>query len=307
MNKLEPKYQLNFPSKKEVRIAYQSNDNLIVGQLAKSVFGLSWIFIFISIFAGFFIWNLCFILFGIMMVSGIVQSKFPSNSLKEVILKPDFFEYKYAVGANNREKRIVSPMFIDFRVDILSDMIKVSFMDIVVDLYKIDDLPVFVDNVAAMFDMKYIDTCRLSNHQEILMYQRKSLSNIIYPTLINVVQQSNGVEFYDMANQYFWLKFDELHQHIYHYDPEFRLPKLMILYSDVRQIDITLNAGKWVENRIIINVTLNNNTKKTVFETTVRTKDKKLTSYRDVNLIFMEIEKLPHLKSIKITKQFNIQ
>lgn len=310
MNKLEPKYQLSFPSDKEVRITYPKNPNIWIGQVSDGILSVSVILSFLSVVTEFVSWNLLFIFLGLSVASIFFRIKFPSNSLKEISLKTDNFKYGYVLGMNNREKHIRPPMFIDFCVNIQSEVIKVSFMDVVVDLYDADDLPIFIDKVGEMFDMKYIDTCRLSNNQEVLMYQRKSLSNIIYPSLINIDRQSNGVEFYDMTNQYIWLKFDELHQEIYHYDPTFVLSKLMISYNDVRQIDLILNAGKWVENgknRIVINVILNNNTKKTVFETTVRTKDKELTSYRDVNLIFMEMKKLQHLKSIKITKQFNIQ
>lgn len=310
MKKLEPKYQLTFPSDEEVRITYPKSPNIWIGQVSDGILSVSVILFFLSIVTELVSWNLLFIFLGLSVMSIFFRTRFPSNSLKEISLKTDYFKYGYVVGMNNREKHITPPMFIDFSIDVQADVIKVSFMDIVLDLHNIDDLPIFIDKVAAMFDMKYIDTCRLSNHQEVLMYQRKTLSNIIYPTLINIVKQSNGLDFYDMANQFFWLKFDELHQQIFYYDKTSRFPKLVISYNEVRQIDVIFNAGKWVENgknRIVINAILNNNTKKMVFETTLRTRQKELISYRDTNLIFMEMQKLQHLKSINITKQYNIQ
>jgi len=310
MKQLKPGYQLSFPSDKEVRVTYPPNPNIWVGRLSNLVLSISVILFLLSVVTELVSWNLIVIFLGLSAVSILFRVRFPSNNLKEITLKTDNFKYAYVIGMNNREQHISPPVFIDFSVTIQSDLIKVSFMEIVLDLYNMDDLPIFIDKIAEMFNMKYVDTCRLSNNQEVLMYQQKNLSTIIYPTLINVVWLSNGVEFHDMANQFFWLKFDELHQQIFYYDKNTMLPKLMIPYHDVQQIDVIFNAGKWVENgknRIIINVILNNLTKQMVFETTLRTKKQELTSYRDTNLIFMEMKKLQHLKSIKITKQFNIQ
>lgn len=310
MNKLRPKYQLTFPSEEEIRIIYPMNPNIWVGQVSDGILGVSAMMFFLSVVTELVSWNLVYIFLVLSIICVLVRSRFPSNSLKEISLKTDNFKYSYVLGMNNREKHITPPMFIDFCVNIQSDIIEVSFMGIILNLYDTNDLTIFIDKVAVMFDMKYVDTHRLSNSQEVLMYQRKGLSNIIYPTLINIVRQSNGVDFHDMMNQYVWVKFDELHQEIYHYDPTFVLPKLMVLYADIQQVDVILNAGKWVENgknRIIINLILNNNTKKTVFESTLRNKNQELTSYRDVNIIVSELERLVKLKSIKITKQFNIQ
>lgn len=310
MKQLKSGYKLTFPSNEEIRITYPPNPHIWVGQLSDAVLSVSVILFFLSVVTELVSWNLIVIFLGLSAVSILFRVRFPSNSLKEITLKTDNFKYAYVIGMNNRERHISPPVFIDFSVTIQSDLIKVSFMEIVLDLYDMDDLPIFIDKVAAMFNMKYVDTCRLSNNQEVLMYQRKGWSNIIYPTLINVVRPSNGLEFHDMANQFFWLKFDELHQQIFYYDKNTTLPKLMIPYHEVQQIDVIFNAGKWVENgknRIVINAILNNHTKKMIFETMLRMKKQELTSYRDTKLIFMEMKKLQHLKSINITKQFNIQ
>lgn len=309
MKQLEPKYQLSFPSDKEVRITYPKNPNLWIGQVADATLIISMVLLFLSIVTEFISWNLLLIFLTLGAISALVRYNFPSNSLIEIILKPDFFQYKYVVGANNRDKHVLFPMFIDFVVELRQNVATVRFLEIVVELYNTDDLPIFIDKVAEMFDMKYVDTCRLSNQQEVLTYQRKHVPNIIFPTLINIDQQSNGVQFYDMMNQQIWVKFDELHKEVYHYDAEFVQQSLMIRYREIRRIDVIFMAGKWIENgknRIVINVILKNHTKKTIFETTLRTKSQELTTYRDTNLIFMEMKKLPHLQSIKITKEFYI-
>lgn len=306
MKELIPKSTLTFPKDKEIRITYPKDSKILVGQVADMVLSLSGIFFFLAVVSEFITWKLTFLLIIISAISGVLKYKFPSNSLKEIVLKPDSFKYNYHISMNNRAKTVSAPLFIDFHVRFKENAVNIKFMEISINLFDANDLSLFVDKIAEMFGLEYYDTCRLSNQREVLMYQSKKRKRFNYLTLINIVF-TNPIKIYDMNNQGTWIEINENSRTIRYIDTELIQPYLSIDISTIQAIEIIMYAGKWVRrgrNKIVIKIKISQKETVTVFETMTRQQRQELTTFRDTDRIYQQLQRIQCLQGIGITKKY---
>lgn len=302
---LQSKSQLALTSKQEVLITYPRGKYIVLGQVVNLIFMLIWIGLFLSIVTEFITWSSFFMTVFIGIIVGVIKFQLPSNGLKEIILKPDQFQFNYYNRANNREKSIRHISQIDFHVNVLPEQFEVLFLGIKVTLHEAEDLPLLIDKVAEMFEIEYYDTCRLASGKEVLMYKSKSISQPTYGSLINLQKAPEKVKIYDMLNQGIWCEINGRDHLITCIDNPFNANHTTKFGLDtIAEIQIIISTGKHLKkkNQLIINVLDINNIQHEIFRTEPRKATKELVTLRDAMKIEKTLKAMTTLKNIKIVR-----
>lgn len=300
MNKPITQSQLSFPNEKEIRITYENSSSVkrfhyVVNLVMITFFGL----LFMKILP-------IIISIAILIIGFILKVKLLDNGLEEIILTPNRFQYTFAMKSSNRVQLIDGVWHIDFRVKAIEDVIHVSFLDVKLKLFHPNDLTLFVDKVAEMFEMEFHDTHRLSDKTETLTYKKKSIKQLKFPLLVSMQIGHEKIKIYDMLHQISSFEIDGNTQQLRYYEevmddtyfkeiPLNRIKRIQVLMT-------TRSGYKRNKNKIIVSFISVADERTVIFETQVRPLSQELTTMRDAEKIYTELGKIKALANVEIVK-----
>lgn len=231
---------------------------------------------------------------SILSTKGIYQITFHKRGLV-------FKNYKYKIEKHS----IDSSSFVDFKIQFINDSFDLKVDKHIIHFDDIKKLPLVIESIANTWDLEYYDTIAIDEHNQVLTYKSKSIIDEEADSLLQIDDNDSRITFRDtLSSSKFFatekatgkLFSDKLGQGTNAY--------LKLTKNDAIDIEAVTNLGASNECEIRIDVIDVNGQIRTVFVSDKRYEGEKIITYRDVELIYDELKKLPILENIIVEKHF---
>ena len=301
-----PKAQIQFTPSNKLIINYPkptleerffSGVNLIGTIFVIFIFIISIVLMFLNVGG-----TLPFILFGsilaqlprIKKVPGIFQITFHSEGLA-------FANYKDEI-----EKHYVDNSdFVDFKVKIIDNIVEFNIDKHIIEFSDFKKLPLVIESIANTWNLEYYDTIAVDEHNQILTYRSKLMADEKVHSLIEIDDNDLRITFRDALSSPKFFTVEKMTGKLFsHKLGQGVNAYLKLTKDDAIDIEMITNIGAESKCQIRVDVIDINGQIRTIFESDKRYEDETVTTYRDTELIYDELKKLPILENVVIEKVF---
>jgi hypothetical protein len=286
---IQPKSEISIISRELIEINYEVNRS---GKIIYFLKRYS-LFFMLPFYGGlFFLDDAEGWFFGIMGLGFIIYYlaqyfiKLPIHTVKQAIITPEYLQLSYHDNFEKLNKTLKSTLdnldYLDFEINIYDDGSTVAIQNIEIPLYDAAGFHVLVDVIANMLDLEYSDTARLSDETEILTYKSKTVSQINFPSLLNIESDKDSIK---IIRKKAYLEIDSLNQ-LYRFTKNGTITEEANL-ATIEKVQIKHCIKTFQEtNYILIDFHLKHGKTVNVLETKTRKIKDELTTIRDAKLLF---------------------
>lgn len=298
-----PKAQIQFTPSNKLIINYPkptleerffSGVNLIGTIFVIFIFIISIVLMFLNVGG-----TLPFILFGsilaqlprIKKVPGIFQITFHSEGLA-------FANYKDEI-----EKHYVDNSdFVDFKVKIIDNIVEFNIDKHIIEFSDFKKLPLVIESIANTWNLEYYDTIAVDEHNQILTYRSKLMADEKVHSLIEIDDNDLRITFRDALSSPKFFAVEKATGKLFSH--KIGQSYLKLTKNDAIEIEAITKISTSNKCEIRVDIIDIDGKIRTVFVSEKRYEEEEITTYRDTELIYDELKKLPILENVVIEKVF---